>query len=80
MNEWEQFHEIEYVFNALCAGIEPKQHQLRFESNRVVLSYAMNPNPTEINSYCTSTELSMADLHPALLENNPLIHTVKKNL
>lgn len=70
-NVWVQNEETFLSYPLLCAGLEFEAPQLRFERTRVVLSYKMNKNPTNIDAYCYDSGGSMKGLHPAMIDEPP---------
>ena len=64
MNLWETNDEFDYSFELLCAGLDFKQHTTRLESNRIVLSLKMKPEPVNIDAYCNDLEASTRLINP----------------
>lgn len=71
-NVYYPFMEIEFSFPLLCAGIEIKNPQIRFDDERFVIFVEKRPAPSVgIDMYCDNMYHELVDSHPDLLRGHP---------
>lgn len=81
LNVWYMFLELEYPFQLLCAGIELRHPQSRFERDRAILQVEMKKNPLRIDEYCDNRWQELDKLDPRLIyEHEESMEEIKKEL